>query len=97
MKKTHVNIGTAFQRWREIKEREGLESDAKVALILHCFTQLICVGFCLNMLMCHFRLCHDRCWKENGAVDNTKESLMNPTNKRVYPHREERMTHKLNW
>ncbi len=25
-------------------------------LILHCFTQLICVGFCLNMLVCHLRL-----------------------------------------
>ncbi len=25
-------------------------------LILHCFTQLICVGFYLNMLVCHLRL-----------------------------------------
>uniref|UniRef100_A0A8C2HQC6 Uncharacterized protein n=1 Tax=Cyprinus carpio TaxID=7962 RepID=A0A8C2HQC6_CYPCA len=31
---THVNIGSAFQRWRELKEREGLQSDAEVALFL---------------------------------------------------------------
>ncbi len=29
-----VNIGSAFQRWRELKEREGLRSDAEVALFL---------------------------------------------------------------
>ncbi len=27
-------IGAAFQRWRELKQREGLESDAEVALFL---------------------------------------------------------------
>uniref|UniRef100_A0A672Q0Z3 Uncharacterized protein n=1 Tax=Sinocyclocheilus grahami TaxID=75366 RepID=A0A672Q0Z3_SINGR len=32
--RTRVNIGAAFQRWRELKEREGLESDAEVALFL---------------------------------------------------------------
>uniref|UniRef100_A0A671MY10 Uncharacterized protein n=1 Tax=Sinocyclocheilus anshuiensis TaxID=1608454 RepID=A0A671MY10_9TELE len=31
---TRVNIGAAFQWWRELKEREGLESDAEVALFL---------------------------------------------------------------
>ncbi len=32
--RTHVNIRTAFQRWRELKEREWLESDAEAALFL---------------------------------------------------------------
>uniref|UniRef100_A0A671NL48 Uncharacterized protein n=1 Tax=Sinocyclocheilus anshuiensis TaxID=1608454 RepID=A0A671NL48_9TELE len=32
--RTRVNIGAAFQRWRELKEREGLESDTEVALFL---------------------------------------------------------------
>ncbi len=32
--RTRVNIGAAFQRWRELKEREGLESDPEVALFL---------------------------------------------------------------
>uniref|UniRef100_A0A673JXV6 Uncharacterized protein n=1 Tax=Sinocyclocheilus rhinocerous TaxID=307959 RepID=A0A673JXV6_9TELE len=32
--RTRINIGAAFQWWRELKEREGLESDAKVALFL---------------------------------------------------------------
>ncbi len=63
--RTRVNIRAAFQWWRELKEREGLESDAEVVLflldrrvmlILLCFTQLICVGFCLNMLVCHLCL-----------------------------------------
>ncbi len=30
--RTRVNIGAAFQRWRELKEREGLEVDAEFAL-----------------------------------------------------------------
>ncbi len=30
--RTRVNIRAAFQRWRELKEREGLESDAEVKL-----------------------------------------------------------------
>ncbi len=30
--RTRVNIGAAFQWWRELKEWEGLESDADVAL-----------------------------------------------------------------
>ncbi len=30
--RTCVNIGAAFQRWRELKEREGLESCSEVAL-----------------------------------------------------------------
>ncbi len=64
--RTRVNIGAAFQRWREQKEWEGLESDAGVVLflfdgwvtlILLCFTQLIRVGFSLNMLSCHLCLC----------------------------------------
>uniref|UniRef100_A0A671Q8S0 Uncharacterized protein n=1 Tax=Sinocyclocheilus anshuiensis TaxID=1608454 RepID=A0A671Q8S0_9TELE len=32
--RTRENIGAAFQRWRELKEREGLESDGEVALFL---------------------------------------------------------------
>uniref|UniRef100_A0A8C1WFA9 Uncharacterized protein n=1 Tax=Cyprinus carpio TaxID=7962 RepID=A0A8C1WFA9_CYPCA len=32
--RTRVNIGEAFQRWTELKEREGLELDAEVALFL---------------------------------------------------------------
>ncbi len=32
--RTHVNIRAAFQRWRELEEREGLESDTEVALFL---------------------------------------------------------------
>uniref|UniRef100_A0A671KRQ9 Uncharacterized protein n=1 Tax=Sinocyclocheilus anshuiensis TaxID=1608454 RepID=A0A671KRQ9_9TELE len=32
--RTRVNIGSAFQRWRELKEREGLRSDTEVALFL---------------------------------------------------------------
>ncbi len=30
--RTRVSIGAAFQRWRELKEREGLESGSEVAL-----------------------------------------------------------------
>ncbi len=29
----HVNIGAAFQRWRDLKEWEGLESDCFLFLI----------------------------------------------------------------
>ncbi len=63
--RTRVNIRVAFQLWGELKEQEGLESDTEVALflldrwvmlILLCFTQLIRVGFCLNMLVCHLHL-----------------------------------------
>ncbi len=64
--KTHINIRTVFQRWRNLNEQEGFESDAEVALflfdrrvmlILHCFTKHICVGLlCLNMLVCHLCL-----------------------------------------
>ncbi len=59
--RTCVNIRAGFQRWRELKEWEGLESDAEVVLflfdrrvmlILLCYTQLIRVGFSLNMLLC---------------------------------------------
>ncbi len=32
--RTRINIGAAFQQWRELKEREGLESDTEVALFL---------------------------------------------------------------
>uniref|UniRef100_A0A671QV73 Uncharacterized protein n=1 Tax=Sinocyclocheilus anshuiensis TaxID=1608454 RepID=A0A671QV73_9TELE len=32
--RTRINIGAAFQRWRELKEREDLEADAEVALFL---------------------------------------------------------------
>uniref|UniRef100_A0A8C2GDT3 Uncharacterized protein n=1 Tax=Cyprinus carpio TaxID=7962 RepID=A0A8C2GDT3_CYPCA len=32
--KTHVNFGSAFQRWRGLKECEGLRLDAEVALFL---------------------------------------------------------------
>ncbi len=32
--RTCVNIRAAFQRWRELKERKGLESDAEVVLYL---------------------------------------------------------------
>uniref|UniRef100_A0A671RUI6 Uncharacterized protein n=1 Tax=Sinocyclocheilus anshuiensis TaxID=1608454 RepID=A0A671RUI6_9TELE len=32
--RTRVNIGSAFQRWRELKERKGLRSDAVAALFL---------------------------------------------------------------
>uniref|UniRef100_A0A3Q3F5V9 Uncharacterized protein n=1 Tax=Labrus bergylta TaxID=56723 RepID=A0A3Q3F5V9_9LABR len=31
---TRVNIGTAFPRWRHLKEAKGLQSDAMVALFL---------------------------------------------------------------
>ena len=31
---TRVNIGIAFQRWRELRELEGLKSDAMVAVFL---------------------------------------------------------------
>ncbi len=31
---TRLNIGAAFQQWRELKEREELESDAEVVLFL---------------------------------------------------------------
>uniref|UniRef100_A0A671RMY3 Uncharacterized protein n=1 Tax=Sinocyclocheilus anshuiensis TaxID=1608454 RepID=A0A671RMY3_9TELE len=60
--RTRVNIGSAFQHWSELKEREGLRSDAEVALflldrrvtlVLLCFTEQIYAGFCLNMLVCH--------------------------------------------
>uniref|UniRef100_A0A672K4S7 Uncharacterized protein n=1 Tax=Sinocyclocheilus grahami TaxID=75366 RepID=A0A672K4S7_SINGR len=62
--RTRVHIGSAFQHWRELKEREGLRSDAEVALflldrrvtlVLLCFTELIYAGFCLNMFVCHNR------------------------------------------
>uniref|UniRef100_A0A8C2H7V4 Uncharacterized protein n=1 Tax=Cyprinus carpio TaxID=7962 RepID=A0A8C2H7V4_CYPCA len=32
--RTRVNIRPSFQRWRELKEREGLELDAEFALFL---------------------------------------------------------------
>ncbi|XDV36230.1 hypothetical protein PO909_006052 [Leuciscus waleckii] len=32
--RTRVNIGKAFQRWRDFKEREGLKTDAEVDLFL---------------------------------------------------------------
>uniref|UniRef100_A0A4W6DWT3 Uncharacterized protein n=1 Tax=Lates calcarifer TaxID=8187 RepID=A0A4W6DWT3_LATCA len=32
--KTQVNIGAAFQRWKDIRELRGLTSDAEVALFL---------------------------------------------------------------
>ncbi len=32
--RSRVNIRAVFQRWRELKEREGLESDTEVALFL---------------------------------------------------------------
>ncbi|XDV36009.1 hypothetical protein PO909_005863 [Leuciscus waleckii] len=32
--RTRVNIGEAYQRWRELKEQKGLTSDAEVALFL---------------------------------------------------------------
>lgn len=32
--RTRVVIGTALQRWRQLKEEKGLQSDAKVALFL---------------------------------------------------------------
>uniref|UniRef100_A0A8C1GD09 Uncharacterized protein n=1 Tax=Cyprinus carpio TaxID=7962 RepID=A0A8C1GD09_CYPCA len=32
--RTRVNIESAFQHWRELKEREGLRLDAEVALFL---------------------------------------------------------------
>ncbi len=59
-KKRNINIRAPFQWWRELKEREVLESDAevvlflldwRVTLILVRFTQLIHVGFCLNILV----------------------------------------------
>ncbi len=46
-------MGAAFQWWRELKEQEGLESDAEIAsflldrqvmLILHCF--VVMPGLC---------------------------------------------------
>ena len=32
--KTRVNIGVAFQRWRELRELKGLKSDSLMALFL---------------------------------------------------------------
>ena len=32
--KTRVNIGVAFQRWRELHELKGLKTDAEVAVFL---------------------------------------------------------------
>ncbi len=32
--RARVNIGAAFQQWRELKEWEGLESDAEVVLFV---------------------------------------------------------------
>lgn len=32
--RNRVNIGEAYQRWRELKERKGLTSDHEVALFL---------------------------------------------------------------
>ncbi len=32
--RTRINIRAAFQWWRELKEQEGIESDAEVALFL---------------------------------------------------------------
>ncbi|GAA6071883.1 zinc finger and SCAN domain-containing protein 12-like isoform X3, partial [Tachysurus ichikawai] len=32
--KTRVNLGSAFQRWRGLKEREGLRWDTEVAFFL---------------------------------------------------------------
>jgi len=29
-----INIGEAFQHWRDLKEREGLKTDSEVALFL---------------------------------------------------------------
>ncbi len=47
--------------WPELKERTArigrrgyvVFLDRGVTLVLLCFTQLICVGFCLNILVCH--------------------------------------------
>ncbi len=55
--RTHVNIWSAFLRWRELNEREGLWSDAEVPLfLLHrwvtlallCFTELIVAYVCVG-------------------------------------------------
>lgn len=32
--KSRVNIGEAFQRWRDLRELEGMKTDAEVALCL---------------------------------------------------------------
>ncbi|XDV26995.1 hypothetical protein PO909_030597 [Leuciscus waleckii] len=32
--KTRVNIGVAFQRWRELRDLKGLKSDSSMALFL---------------------------------------------------------------
>uniref|UniRef100_A0A4W6FWU0 Uncharacterized protein n=1 Tax=Lates calcarifer TaxID=8187 RepID=A0A4W6FWU0_LATCA len=32
--KTRVNLGAAFQRWRDLRERKGLKTDEEVALFL---------------------------------------------------------------
>ncbi len=50
---TRVNIRAAFQRWRELKECEGLESDAEVALFF--LDRLILVRFI-------FACFRDRCY-----------------------------------
>uniref|UniRef100_A0A8C2H6Z8 Uncharacterized protein n=1 Tax=Cyprinus carpio TaxID=7962 RepID=A0A8C2H6Z8_CYPCA len=38
--RTRVNIGAAFQRWRELKEREGLEVNAEVKSLNRGFLML---------------------------------------------------------
>ncbi len=43
--RTRVNIGAAFQRWRELKKREGLESDTEVVLFL--FDRWVAFDFAL--------------------------------------------------
>ncbi len=32
--RTHSNTGKTFQRWSDVRDREGLKTDADVALVL---------------------------------------------------------------
>uniref|UniRef100_A0A673LDM0 Uncharacterized protein n=1 Tax=Sinocyclocheilus rhinocerous TaxID=307959 RepID=A0A673LDM0_9TELE len=73
--RTRVNIGAAFQRWRELKEREGLESDTEFALFL--FDRGNLVGIILN-LECgkinFFKLCC-AILKKNGICDTLLKAI----------------------
>ncbi len=79
-----VNIRAAFQRWRKLKEWEGIESDAKVELILFYrwvllillrFTQLICVAYVWICLCVIFTCFRDRCC--HGCVAHVGRRFQN--------------------
>ncbi len=64
--RTRVNIGAAFQWWRELKEREGLESDADVSNVdfaLFHTTYLCWLLFEYTVCLCIIFTCfRDHCY-----------------------------------